>query len=293
MRVLVTGAAGQLGIALTRFAPVDCNVVGLTRSELDITDASKVAAFLDRTAVDVIINAAAYTDVEAAERAPADAFAVNRDAVATIATASHARGIRMIHISTDFVFNGRKTEPYTVDDTPDPLNVYGASKLAGENAALAILGGTGCVLRTAWVHSAWGRNFVTKMLHLMKTRTSLRVVTDEIGTPTSVCSLARAVWRCARQNTSGLHHWSDSGNVSRFDFANAIAEYACARSVLAKMPRLQQADPGEFKNAVARPAFTPLDTRLTQAAIGLQPISWQDGMKDTLDRFSASQQGTL
>lgn len=282
MKALVTGAGGQLGQGLMRTRPPACRMIAVTRQELDITDTPSVLTLLQREGVDVVINAAAYTNVEAAEHAPEAAYAVNSNAVAALAAACAEHGARMVHVSTDFVFDGTKKAPYTVGDAPAPINVYGASKLAGERSAIEILGRNACVVRASWLHGAPGNNFVTRMLGLMSTRGAVRVVADEIGTPTSVHSLAPVLWLCAGTNASGIHHWSDAGCISRFEFAQAIAVQARACGLLDADPRIERARPGEFSGTVRRPAFTPLDTAHTQSALGIRPIAWMEGLQKTL-----------
>lgn len=282
MRALITGANGQLGRALQRFAPADCRLAAFGHVELDITDAHAVEAALAAGRYDVLINAAAYTNVEAAERDTERAYRTNALAPGTIARACAVHGVHLVHVSTDFVFDGAKGAPYTPEDAPAPLNVYGASKLEGERNVASALPGRACIVRTSWVHSADGANFVTKMLERMAAGAPLRVVTDEVGAPTSVHSLARALWRCASARLNGLHHWSDAGVVSRFDYARAIASIAGEIGLLATQPEIVPARVADFPSSARRPTYSVLDTRATQAALGITPPSWQDGLRLTL-----------
>lgn len=280
MKVLITGANGQLGIALRRFAPADTEVVPLGRDTLDIANPTAVEAALEQGA-DVLINAAAYTDVEAAERSPAAAFAINSDAAALLARACAARKIRFVHVSTDFVFDGEKNAPYLTTDAPRPLNAYGASKLDGERRVLKIYPDA-CVMRTSWLHSSVGANFVTKLLQRMRSGAPLRVVVDEIGAPTSVHSLATALWRCAHQAIGGIHHWSDAGETTRFDYARAIGDLALEYGFITQRVAIDRAHAADFPSGAKRPRYSVLDTTTTQAELGIEPRPWLEGLKLTM-----------
>jgi dTDP-4-dehydrorhamnose reductase len=289
MKVLITGANGQLGSALQARAPHGCGYVARSRSELDISNAAAVNAALETERVQVVINAAAYTDVEGAERSSDTAFRINRDAAATLAKSCASHHVRLVHVSTDFVFDGTKREPYSVDDEPRPLSIYGASKLQGEREVLSILQSNACVVRTSWLHSAQGANFVTKVLGRMKTGEPVRVVTDEIGSPTSAYSLAKALWSAANSAVHGVQHWSDEGVISRFEFASAIAEQAFDLGLLRTRAVLRPALVADFPSPTRRPAYSALDTRRTQAALGMQPRPWKQGLDLTLQDLRLAQ----
>jgi dTDP-4-dehydrorhamnose reductase len=285
MNVLVTGAGGQLGAALQACVPDGIQCLAVDRRQLDITDAAALARTLDDACIAAVINAAAYTDVERAEREPDEAMRINATASTEIARACAAHGAHLIHVSTDFVFDGRQLEPYRPADATNPLSAYGRSKLEGEREVLSILGKRACVLRTSWLHSARGANFVTKILARMQTAESVRVVTDEIGSPTAAYSLAPAAWACAQRSVSGIHHWSDAGAITRFEFAEAIASDAYELGLLAHMPELQPARIADFNSAAQRPAYSVLDTRETQTVLGMKAIHWRDGLRSTLTRL--------
>ena len=198
MRVLVTGASGQLGSALVHSAPPRTELRALSRGELNIGDAAAVRAAVADFQPQLIINAAAYTAVDKAESEPELADAINAQAPRHLAEAASAiPGCRLLHISTDYVFNGRGSEPYKPADPTDPLSIYGRTKLAGEHAVLGVLAERAVVLRTAWVYAAQGKNFLLTMLRLMRERGAVRVVADQKGTPTAAASIARALWRIA------------------------------------------------------------------------------------------------
>ena len=184
-RVLVTGANGQLGLAIqaaTSNFP-ELKFVFASKAELDVTNEKEVASFFENNAIDYCINAAAYTNVDKAEEEPQAAYLLNETAPRLLAEACKQHNIFLIHISTDYVFDGTKGAPYTVDDTPNPINVYGASKLAGEKA-IAVVEGNYCIIRTSWLYSEYGSNFQTKILEKLKTSPKLEVVGDLYGTPT-------------------------------------------------------------------------------------------------------------
>ncbi len=191
MKVLITGAQGQVGRALLAAPPAHAEIVAMGRAELDIGVADAVAEAVRQHRPDVIINAAAYTAVDRAESEPEVARVANELGPKHLADAAHATGARLIHVSTDFVFDGRSSLAYAPDATPNPLNVYGATKLAGERAVQAVLPERSVILRTAWLYAAEGRNFVRTMLRLMQNERIVRVVTDQIGTPTAAHSVAQ------------------------------------------------------------------------------------------------------
>ena len=283
MRVLVTGGGGQLGRALKAEAPEGIEVHTLSRSELDITDSAAVARALEAVRPDWVVNAAAYTAVDRAESEPDRALAVNRDGARIVAEACRRHGCRMVHLSTDYVFDGRRGAPYRPEDAPCPLNTYGRSKLAGEEAVRSALGGRALILRTAWVYSVEGPSFLTTMLRLMREREELRVVEDQVGTPTSARSLARAVLRAAERNVSGTHHWTDAGVASWYDFAVAIAEEAAARGLIRRVPRIRPIPARDYPTPAPRPAYSVLDKTSARRALGLDPVHWRRALGQLLE----------
>lgn len=280
--VLVTGAEGQLGRELCRLAPPGYQVVGVSHRELDITCRRDVDEAIDRLAPAWVINAAAYTAVDAAEDDPDTAYAVNRDGPAHLAAAARRTGGRMAHVSTDFVFDGESWQPYRPDDWPNPLGVYGASKLAGEHAVRDALGEDAVVLRTAWVYAATGRNFVHSMLRLMRERDELAVVADQIGTPTSAAALARGIWRAVEVGATGMLHWTDAGVASWYDFAVAIKEEALAVGLLQRDVSVRPITTAEFPTRATRPAFSVLDKTATWEALGMRAEHWRVALREVL-----------
>ncbi len=279
MKALITGAGGQLGRALLACAPTGVKVIACDSAALDIGDADAVAAKVAQTTPDIIINAAAYTAVDKAEEDEARAFAVNRDGVANLA----ATGVRLVHISTDFVFDGSASSPYPVDAPTTPLGIYGASKLAGEKAA----GDDALIVRTAWVYASEGGNFVHTMLRLMKERGAVGVVADQIGTPTWATSLAGAIWQLVGKAARGVYHYTDSGVASWYDFAVAIAQDATELELLDAMPEVSPLTTADFLTKAQRPSYSVLDKTKTNALIGPAP-HWRVNLRKMLEEVYAN-----
>lgn len=273
MKVIVTGAGGQLGRALVAGAPADAAVVALDRAALDIGDAAAVQARIKAERPDIIINAAAYTAVDKAESEPDLACRINADGPRHLAAAALDAGARLAHISTDFVFDGAKSAPYHPDDPVNPLGVYGASKRAGEEAVLGLMPDA-LIVRTAWVYGAGGGNFVKTMLRLMRERGRVSVVADQFGTPTHAASLARAIWALAGAGAAGIHHFTDAGSASWYDFAVAIAEEAQALGLIAAAADVSPIATTDYPTPARRPAFGVLDKRATWAITGV-PRHWR------------------
>lgn len=225
--ILVTGANGQLGLAI-KAAVTDypqLSFVFAGKAELDVTDAQQIEAFFDSKPFDFCINAAAYNDVDKAEEEPQAAFLLNETGPRLLAEACKKQGVFLIHISTDYVFDGTKGSPYTVKDTPNPINVYGASKLAGEQA-IAAIGEDYCIVRTSWLYSEFGKNFQTKILEKAKTKSYLKVVSDLYGTPTYAPNLVVFLLNKINDSafTSNLEHYSDEKTMSWYDLATQLTD---------------------------------------------------------------------
>ncbi|HET7600647.1 MAG TPA: dTDP-4-dehydrorhamnose reductase [Gemmatimonadales bacterium] len=280
---VITGARGQLGQALVATAPEDWRAAGFGRRELDLTRPDQLRAVLGRERPALVINAAAYTRVDDAEREPEAARAVNARGAGDLAAAAHAVGARVIHVSTDFVFDGAAARPWRVEDEPRTRGAYAASKLEGERAVAAATRGEALVVRTAWLHSAVGHNFPHLMLRLMRERDTVAVVSDRVGSPTWASSMARALWAAAaRPALRGVLHWVDAGVASRYDFAVAVQEEALALGLLARPVRLVPVGAEEFPEAAPRPAYAVLDTRSSARALGLEPEHWRVNLRRML-----------
>jgi dTDP-4-dehydrorhamnose reductase len=289
VKVLITGAGGQVGRILSSDAPPGVEVLACGHKDLDIADASAVSDYVRLHVPDVIINAAAYTAVDRAESEPELARKVNADgprhlaAAANAATgAARAPGIRLIHLSTDFVFDGAASVPYRPEAATNPLGVYGATKLAGERAVLEGLPGRSVVLRTAWVYAAEGANFVRTMLRVMKANGTVRVVADQVGTPTAARSLAETIWQLvAKPDVTGIHHWTDAGVASWYDFAVAIAEEGALLGLVPANVTVNPIATAEYPTPARRPSYSVLDkTSLT--SLGLTPLHWRKRLRSVL-----------
>lgn len=281
---LITGADGQLGEALRATVPAGWRVLGFGSGSLDIADEAATLRVFERERPNLVINAGAYTAVDAAESEPERAAAINTRGAANVAAASVAVGARVFHVSTDFVFDGRQSRPYAPDDPANPLSVYGRTKLDGEHDVARIAGGRALIVRTAWVYSGHRRNFVLSMLKLMRERESIRVVCDQVGTPTWARSLADALWTMADMpEMRGVHHWTDAGVASWYDFAVAIQEEALAAQLLVREVPVLPIPTIEYPTSAVRPAFSVLDKTATWAALGRAPHHWRVNLRHMLE----------
>lgn len=286
MRAIVTGAGGMTGSELVREARErgwDCT--GFSRSELDITDPFAVARAMVGAKPDIVFNAAAYTAVDAAESAPEAAMLVNAEGARILSRACSKSGAVIVHISTDYVFDGKASQPYLPTDTVNPLGVYGKTKLAGE-IAVQEEADRYVIVRTSWVHCQRGHNFVRTMLQAGAARPELRVVNDQHGSPTSAADLAGALLTAAgvalsAPSLTGTFHFTNSGVTTWYEFAKAIFEI---RGV--KAPRITPVATSEYPTAACRPAWSALDTTSFQQTFGVTPRPWRDALCDTLERIS-------
>jgi dTDP-4-dehydrorhamnose reductase len=283
MKVLITGANGQLGRALQATARLGVSIIAAGSAELDIGDAAAVDALLSAERPDAIFNAAAYTAVDKAESEEALAMRINAEGVANLARGAAAVGARLVHVSTDFVFDGRSGIPYAPEAPTAPLGVYGRTKRQGEIAT----GPDALIVRTAWVYGSQGGNFVRTMLRLMAERDEVRVVADQIGTPTFAASLADALWRLHAAGAKGLFHYTDSGAASWYDFAVAIQEEALAIGLLARAVPVIPIATSDYPTPAARPHYSVLDKSATFALLGGAAPHWRVNLrkmlKDILD----------
>jgi dTDP-4-dehydrorhamnose reductase len=275
MRVLITGAKGQLGGALQRTAPAWAEINAIDVEDVDLTDAPMLIARLVVEAPDVIINAAAYTAVDKAESDEATARAINADAVAVMVEAMAGTGGKLVHMSTDYVFDGTSSAPYMPDDLRNPQSAYGRTKAEGEDK----LRPGDLLVRTAWVYEAGGANFVRTMIRLMKERDELRVVADQVGAPTWATGLARTIWALVERQATGTFHHCDDGVATWHEFAVAIAEDAHALGLIAKIPVIQAIPTADYPTPAQRPAFSLLDCSKTRAFLGDTPVAWRDNLR--------------
>jgi dTDP-4-dehydrorhamnose reductase len=290
-KVLVVGAGGQLGQELQRTSGPGVECLPMTRAQLDIADVVAVSESLRAVAPQLVINAAAYTAVDNAEAETDAARRGNVDGPLALAQACAQQGVRLIHISTDFVFDGTASQPYKPDAATAPLGEYGRSKRAGELAVQSVLP-QALILRTGWVYSRYGSNFVKTMLRLMSERDDLAVVADQVGTPTWAHGLAEAVWAsAARPHLSGIYHWSDAGVCSWYDFAVAICEEALALGLLARPVNIRPIAAIEYPTPACRPAYSVLDKTDSWRDFALAGVHWRQQLRAMLEDYKALQNG--
>jgi dTDP-4-dehydrorhamnose reductase len=284
MRALIPGSAGLIGSTLRLQAPAGVEVIGLDLPELDITDAAAVQRAIEYYQPDVVLNAAGYLAVDKAETTDrVEVMRVNADGPRHLAQAiAHGRA-RMVHLSTNYVFDGRSSVPYQPGDPAEPVSMYGVSKRGGEVAVLEVLGERATVVRTSWVHAAHGNSFLRTILKVLKERGTARVVDDQLGTPTAAQSLAVVLWQVALDPTiSGIHHWTDAGVASWYDYAVVIAEEAVALGVLPESVNVVPVSTAEFPTAAARPAYGVMAKQATIAALGASPPHWRVNVRKTM-----------
>lgn len=283
MLVLVVGANGQLGRSLISTAPVDVELVSHGIETLDITDGTAVLAAVRQIAPKFIFNATAYTAVDRAEKEENLAFAVNAVAVGHLATAARSVGAKLIHISTDFVFDGRAGMPYLPDAQTAPLNAYGRTKLAGELQA----GEDALIVRTSWVYGPVGGNFVRTMLRLMAERSEVRVVADQVGTPTYALGLAEALWKLGLQGATGVHHYTDAGACTWYDFAVAIQEEGLAAGLLNAAVPVIPISTNEFPTPAMRPPYSVLNKSSAFALLGEPSPHWRVNLRKMIQEIKS------
>jgi len=300
VKILLLGANGQVGFELLRTLAAHGDVVAATRERtladgapclrVDLEYPDSLARALDETRADVVVNAAAYTAVDRAEDEPDLADRINHRALAEIGSWAARNGARVVHYSTDYVFDGAATRPYREDDPTAPLGVYGRSKLAGENA-LRASGAEHLIFRTAWVYAARGQNFLRTMLRLGAEREELRVVVDQVGAPTPARMIAAATaaalgrWRDG-DGLVGTYHMVAGGETSWFEFANAIFRSAARRGLIARVPGMEPIATAEYPTRARRPAYSVLDCSRLEKAFAIQLPGWREGLESVLDEVA-------
>lgn len=286
MRILLTGSKGQLGRCFKDRLPENWELIAADSATLDITDAEAVLNMAKSFQPDAILNAAAYTAVEKAERERSTAFAVNGSAVHNLATAAHAVKARFIHISTDYVFDGKSKTPYQENALPDPVNAYGQSKLAGELLALAA-NPDSLIVRTSSIFSEYGNNFVKTMLALAAEKESLSVVDDQTGCPTYAGDLAQTLIDILGKPAfpRGIYHYCSNRPVSWYDFAHSIFQTASAGHSPFKALVLQAVSSEEHCASVLRPAYSVLDCHKIRSELGITPADWQKSLANVIAKL--------
>jgi len=296
-RILLSGANGQLGWELKRILSPQYEVHAFERSKLDLTDSKQIRQRISEIKPDIIINAAAYTAVDKAEEESELAFAVNAEAPAILAAEAARIDAALIHYSTDYVFDGSGTQPWREEDTPAPLNVYGESKLAGEQAIKAS-GVAHLILRTSWVYGAHGHNFVKTILRLAAEKDELNIIDDQIGAPTSAAFLANTSAQILNQLTenpkeiaenSGTYHLCCGGETSWHGFASEIVRLAEQSEILLALKTIHSIPTSAYPTPAQRPKNSRLDCSRLNNLFGLQPITWQTALAQALPHIIASQ----
>jgi len=283
MKILITGSKRAIGWEIPRSKPGDVEICAVDIDELDITDYIQVNELVDDYRPGLIINAASYTAVDKAESEPETAFAVNSEGAGHLAKAAGIVGARFIHISTDFIFDGSQGSPWKPTDPTNPLGIYGESKLAGENTVRSELRKSALILRTSWLYSSHGNNFVKTMLRLMRERDELGVVADQIGSPTWAKTLAAVVWCASKKgDLEGTFHWADAGVASWYDFAIAIKEEGLAIGLLDHAIPVRPIGTDDYPVPARRPSNSVLDQSKTWEILGLEPLHWREALRQML-----------
>ncbi len=278
MNILVTGSNGQLGSEIRQLSEAGKHVFFFTDvTELDITKPDAIDTFCKTNEIDVIVNCAAYTAVDKAEDEPEIALLINADAVEHLAKAAKANNAKLIHVSTDYVFDGNACVPYTTEHPTAPASVYGETKLKGEQAAHSILPGT-VIIRTSWLYSTFGNNFVKTMIRLGNERDSLNVVFDQVGTPTYAADLAKAILEIIAQDckVGGVFHFSNEGVCSWYDFAHSIMSKQGIDC------QLSPVDSSGFPTKATRPKYSVMDKARIKESYGIIIPHWEDALDECL-----------
>ena len=286
MKILIIGSNGQLGWELQRTVPQNVDMAALDYPDIDITDEKNLQSVMDEHLPDWIINCAAYTDVDGAEKEADAARAVNCDGAKNIAAQALRINARMVHISTDFIFNGNRSRPYQPLDKPDPKSVYGQTKLDGEKSVESILKQDRLIVRTAWLYSSHGNNFVKTMIRLMDEKEELTIIDDQIGSPTWANGLALTVWAAIHQNLKGIFHWTDAGVASWYDFAVAIQEEAIRAGLLKKTIPILPIPTRKYPTPAKRPPYSVLDKKDILDALGLEAVHWRSRLKQMIQELT-------
>jgi len=285
MRILIVGKNGQLAWELECSSPGEHQVQAYSREQLNICEPARIHDAFRELNPEVVINCGAYTAVDKAESDAMAAYAINEGGVRNLALACQEYGVRLLHVSTDFVFDGKNHVPYLPEDRAHPLSVYGASKYAGEQVLRDLLPQS-VIVRTSWVYSSNGNNFVKTILRLIKEKPQINVVADQIGSPTWAKGLAQWLWQIvAKPEVSGVFHWSDAGVASWYDFAVAIQELAFEKGLIEKQIPINPIPSEAYPTPARRPNYSVLDKRSAEAAADIKTVYWRQQLSKMLDEL--------
>ncbi len=286
MNIIVIGKSGQLAWELSQLSTKSNEIICLSREQIDITCKQSILRILKKYQANAVINASAYTAVDQAESDKENAYSINALAVQNLAEVCKSLNLHFVHISTDFVFNGQKGSPYLPNDKIEPLGVYGSSKAKGEQAITNTIPNTSCIIRTSWVYSTHGNNFVKSMLKLMASKPELGIISDQIGTPTYAKTLAEVCLSAAKNKVTGIHHWTDAGVASWYDFAVAIQEIAIEKGLLEKSISIKPIRTQDYPTPAARPNYSVLDKTSCADVFPELPLNhWRAQLSDMMDNL--------
>ena len=290
MKIIVIGKSGQLAWELSQLGSPEQEIACFGRNDIDLQSATAITECLKQQKAGGVINASAYTAVDTAEGDIDNAYALNARAVGNLAQACKTLTVPFVHVSTDFVFHGDKGVPYLPDDEIQPLGVYGASKAQGEQLVTEVYPELSCIIRTSWVYSTQGNNFVKTMLHLMRTKPEIGVISDQIGTPTYAKGLAVACVASLTNSVSGIHHYTDTGVASWYDFAFAIQRIGLELGLLDKMIPIKPITTDQYPTPAKRPHYSVLDkSSLANAMPELTFSHWQTQLHTMMTALKAEQ----
>jgi len=290
MKIIVIGKSGQLAWELNQLSSSEHQIICLGRDNIDISDVSSANKILLQHQAEAVVNASAYTAVDKAESDVKKAYAINAKAVGTLALSCKMLSVPFVHISTDFVFHGDKGAPYLPDDDKRPLGVYGASKAEGERLITKCYPENSAIIRTSWAYSTHGNNFVKTMLNLMDSKPGLRIISDQIGSPTYAKGLAEACISGIENELNGIHHFTDSGVASWFDFAIAIQNLGLELGLLDKKIPIKPISTSEYPTPAKRPHYSVLDkSSLVKALPDISLIHWQEQLRNMMTTLKSEQ----
>lgn len=285
MKALITGAGGQLAVELERSLPAEIDLVSLSIEDLDITDREATIERVSSESPDFLISAAGYTNVDKAEEEEEIAMNVNSKGTRHLAEAADISGAVLVYVSTDYVFDGRSSTPYLRNANPNPLSAYARSKFAGEEDVRNVLGTNALIVRTAWLYSSHGSNFVRTMLELMKEQGKVHVVDDQIGTPTWARTVASSIWKLLAVDAKGIQHVTDSGCVSWYEFAVAIRDIGVELGLI-KGAEVHPISTKDYPTAAQRPAYSVLELQETFSLLGESAPEWRKNLAICLDEWT-------